>query len=310
MKKISLFLTVVVLIIFAVFIGCGQKEQQVSNDNRMNTLPDFGPPPGIESIPTEMSGKVMMDKVQNVQNDLSKIDQLQFNTQDKRMIIRSGTMSIEVDKYDETEGKIKDIASRFSGYITNTKSQLNANDKKQGTISIRVPSDKFDAVRAELAKTGKVMNENITGTDVTDEYMDLDARQKTQHQLEQRLLKLLDEKTAKLTDVVEVEQKLASVRETIEKTEGRMKYLRDQASYSTLAISVYEPSMLITSTGGGFFFEIGQSFSKGLSGFTMILSGIITVVIALLPILIIAGIIIYFIVRYFKKRKLTKAAAA
>lgn len=309
MKKISLFTTIAVLFIFAVIIGCGQKEQQNSS-NRNITLTDLGEPPGIESTEPGLNLTAGVQKIQNTNYDLPKTDQLQYNTQDKRMIIRSGTMSIEVDKYDETEGKIKDIVSRFSGYLTNTKSQLNANGKKQGTISIRIPSDKFDVVRAELAKIGKVMNENITGNDVTDEYMDLDARQKTQHQLEQRLLKLLDEKTAKLTDVVEVEQKLSSVRETIEKTEGRMKYLRDQASYSTLAISVYEPSMLITSTGGGFFYEMGESFSKGLSGFTMILSGIITVVIALLPLLLIAGIIIYFTVRHFKKRKLSKATTA
>ena len=308
MKKINLFFTITILIIFIGLIGCGQKNSQVSKDNSPTTVLEqpIGDMHSTENVVSKTSSALTMQMPDN----LPKTDQLQFNTQDKRMIIRSGTMSIEVDKYDETKGKIKDIASRFSGYITNTKSQLNANGKKQGTISIRIPSDKFDAVRAELAKIGKVMNENITGNDVTDEYMDLDAREKTQRQLEQRLLKLLDEKTAKLTDVVEVEQKLSAVRETIEKTEGRMKYLRDQASYSTLAISVYEPSLLTTSTGGGFFYEMGESFSKGLSGFTMVLSGIITVLIALLPILIIVGIIIYFTVRYFKKRKLTKAAAA
>ena len=222
------------------------------------------------------------------------------------MIIRSGTMSLEVDKYDETEVKIKDIAKKYSGYITNTSASLNANGKKQGTITLRVPSDKFDGLLTELRQTGKEMNENITGKDVTEEYMDADARLKTQQQLEDRLLKLLSEKTAKLTDIVDVEQKLAGVRENIEKTEGRMKYLRDQASYSTLAVSVYEPSLLSTSTGGGFFYEIEQSFKRGLSGFTAVLTGIITVVIAMLPVLIIAYVIIYLEMRYFRKRKKTQ----
>ena len=85
-----------------------------------------------------------------------------------------------------------------------------------------------------------------------------------------------------------------------------MKYLRDQASYSTLAVSVYEPSLLSTSTGGGFFYEIEQSFKRGLSGFTAVLTGIITVVIAMLPVLIIAYVIIYLEMRYFRKRKKTQ----
>jgi hypothetical protein len=222
------------------------------------------------------------------------------------MIIRSGTMSIEVDSYDETEAKIKDIVKNFGGYLTNSTAKLNTDGKKQGSITIRVASEKFDGMIADLSKIGKVMNQNITGMDVTEEYMDADARLKTQRELEARLLKLLEEKTAKLTDVVEVEQKLANVRENIEKTEGRMKYLKDQASYSTLTVSVYEPSLLTTSTGGGFFYELGQGVKKGLSGFTSVLKGMITVIIALSPIIVIVLIIIYFLVRYFRKRKKAK----
>ena len=223
------------------------------------------------------------------------------------MIIRKGTMSIEVDSYDETEGKIKDIVKNFGGYLTNSSSKLNADGKKQGSITIRVATEKFDAMIEEISKTGKVMNRNITGKDVTEEYLDSEARLKTQRELESRLLKLLAEKTAKLTDVVEVEQKLANVRENIEKTEGRMRYLKDQASFSTLTVSVYEPSLLTTSSGGGFFYELGQGVKKGLSGFTSVIRGIITVIIALSPIIIIVLIIAYFIVRYFRKKKAAKA---
>lgn len=228
-----------------------------------------------------------------------------FNTPDKRLIIRSGTMSIEVDKYDETESKIRDIVKKYNAYITNTSASLNPGGKKQGTITIRVPSEKFDGLLDELRKSGKEVNENISGKDVTEEYMDSEARLKTQKQLEERLLKLLDEKTARLTDVVDVEQKLSGVRENIEKTEGRMKYLKDQAAYSTIAVSVYEPSLLQTSTGGGFFYELEQSIKRGLNGFTLILSGIITVIIAVLPVAVPVYLIIYFVIRYFRKRKRT-----
>ena len=151
------------------------------------------------------------------------------------------------------------------------------------------------------------MNQNISGKDVTEEYMDADARLKTQRELESRLLKLLAEKTASLTSVVEVEQKLAGVRENIERTEGRMKYLKDQASYSTLAVSIYEPSLLQTSSGGGFFYELGEGVKRGLRGFTSVLSGIIVAVIALSPILAIIGLIIYIVVRIIRKRKVAKA---
>ncbi len=228
------------------------------------------------------------------------------NTQDKRMIIRSGTMSIENDSFDETEAKAKEIAKNLGGFITNSTAQVNQSGKKQGTLTIRVQADKYDALLAEIAKTGKVMNQNITGRDVTEEYVDAEARLKTQRELEARLLQLLSEKTANLTAVVEVEQKLASVRENIEKTEGRMRMLKDQASYSTVTLSIYEPAILNTSSGG-FFYELERGFEKGLTGFTAVISGLITFIVALSPILAIFGLIVYLVIRYIRKKKVVKA---
>ena len=228
------------------------------------------------------------------------------NPQDKRMIIRTGTMSIENDSFDEIELKAKEIAKNLGGFITNSTAQVNQSGKKQGTLTIRVQAEKYDALLAELAKTGKVMNQNITGRDVTEEFVDAEARLKTQRELEARLLQLLAEKTANLTAVVEVEQKLANVRENIEKTEGRMRMLKDQASFSTITLSIYEPAILNTSSGG-FFYELERGFEKGLTGFTKVLAGIITFVIAMAPILAILGFIVYIVVRVIKKRKVVKA---
>lgn len=308
----NLFNVILFLAIVAFFAGCQNKDVGPFNQKTITTG-DEGAPPQISQESKDMD-RTMAPKTDvsgNVQ-DVNYKQQSQdntYNTQDKRMIIRSGTMSMEADSYDETETKIKDIAKNFNGYLTNSTSKLDANGKKQGSITIRVASDKFDAMVAEISKAGKVMNQNISGKDVTEEYIDAEARVKTQRELEDRLLKILAEKTARLTDLVEVEQKLANVRENIEKTEGRMRFLRDQAAYSTLTVSIYEPSLLNTSTGGGFFYELGQAVKKGLSGFTSVLAGIITVFIALLPLLIIAFLIVYFTVKYLKKRKKAKVQA-
>ncbi len=310
----NIFTVILFLTVVSVFIGCQNKDESPSFKQTITTGDEEAPPPQISeetkepqrttAPKTDLSGRI-----QDVSYQQQSIQDNTYNTQDKRMIIRSGTMSVETDNYDDTEAKLKSIVNNFSGYLTNSASKINADGKKQGSITIRVASDKFDAMIAELSKIGKVMNQNISGKDVTEEYMDAGARLKTQRELEARLLKLLSEKTARLTDVVEVEQKLANVRENIEKTEGRMRYLRDQASFSTLTVSIYEPSMLTTSTGGGFFYELGQAVKKGLSGFTSVLAGIITVVIALLPLIVIVFVIVYFVLRYFRKRKAAKVQA-
>ncbi len=199
-------------VIVAFFAGCQHKDEQPSVYQEL--MRNDKAPSTTQS--SDKNDNVPKDELSGEMKQVSYKEQTQdntYNTQDKRMIIRSGTMSMEVDSYDETEGKIKDIVRNFGGYLTNSNSKLNPEGKKQGSITIRVPSEKFDGMIADLSKIGKVMNQNITGNDVTEEYMDADARLKTQRELESRLLKLLEEKTARLTDVVEVEQKLANVRE-------------------------------------------------------------------------------------------------
>jgi hypothetical protein len=316
MKLIKIIAFLAILPYLASFAGCQFSDKQTGGDEkqRMIQVTDLEAPPTSmdESKPFSMGVTSQTQSDGNLKQDVLSVNYQQqtenFNTQDKRMIVRSGTMNIEAESFSDTEAKIKQIVNSSGGYITNSSSLLNASGKKQGAITIRVESNRFDQLLDELAKVGKVVNQNISGKDVTEEYMDAEARAKTQRELESRLLKLLAEKTANLTSVVEVEQKLAGVRENIEKTEGRMRYLKDQASYSTLTVSVFEPSMLTTSTGGGFFYELGESINRGLSGFTRVLSGIITFIIAFSPILAIILIAVYFVKRYLKKRKLAQTA--
>lgn len=298
------------LLPFIVALNACQQMDKSTGDKNYNkeTSPQTTAPVQDGEFKTDAPSSEQNEKV--VDGRLKQVNYQQqtdnFNTQDKRMIIRSGTMQTEIDNFAESEAKVKQIVANFNGYVTNSTSQLNTSGKRQGSITIRVSSDKFDGMLSELSKIGKVMNQNISGKDVTEEYMDAEARLKTQRELESRLLQLLSEKTANLTSVVEVEQKLASVRENIEKTEGRMRYLKDQSAYSTLTLSLYEPAILNTSSGGGFFYEIGQGVKRGLNGFTSVISGIITVVIALSPILAILGLAIYITIRIIRKRKVAK----
>lgn len=294
MRNIKTWAVLILSIIF--LAGCNEKGDKNSTGNyEKQTAPIME-----QDLPSTESGTKQTSY--QPQND-QKIE-----VRD-RLIIRNGTMNLEVDSYDEAEKKVGELIKALNGYILSTNSSSNASGKKQGTIAIKVPAEKYDELLNKVPEHGKVMSQNISATDVTEEYIDLEARTKTQKELEARLLQLLNEKTGNLSDVLEVEGKLADVRQKIESTEGRMNFLKKQASYSTLTLSVFEPSLLETSTGGGFFFEVGEAFRKGLSGFTEVLSVLITAGIALIPLwlVIIAGI---FTLRWYLKRRKTKQAPA
>lgn len=296
MKTKIIYLVLPVLL--TVFIwGCEKKsEQMVSFQDK--SVESSSREEKVLNAPTLTTDMVI--------NKTSVQDEKLPDVKDQRMIIRTGSLSIEVDKFDDAENKINDVVKKYSGFIANSKSTVNSSGNKSGTITVKVPADKYDALIAEVTKIGKVMSQNIQANDVTEEYVDLESRLKTQKELEQRLIKLLNEKASKLSDVIEVEEKLAAVRQKIESFEGKMKLLKSQSDLSTLTISVYEPSMISTSSGGGFFYELGQAVKKGLSGFTNVLAVSITFLIAIIPLAGFALIIFWIIRKIIRKRRVSK----
>lgn len=301
--KTKIFYLVLPIFFSVLVFGCEKKSDisEVTQDK------SYEPNEKVQmSMTNTVKNSELTPSMDQITRKVSSNEEKIPDVKDQRMIIKTGSLSIEVEKFDEAEGKINNVVKGFNGFIANSKSSSNSSGNKSGTITVKVPADKFDALILEAGKIGKVMNQNIQANDVTEEYVDLDARLKTQKELEQRLVKLLNEKASRLTEVIEVEEKLASVRQKIESIEGKMKLLKSQSDLSTLSISVYEPSMINTSTGGGFFYELGQAVKKGLSGFTNVLAVSITLLIALIPIIVFVLIIIWIIRKILRKRKANK----
>lgn len=300
MKNKNLFLVIAGGALIFLYGGCENKSEKdviPKQQSQYETGTDYD-----KSAPMTMETRQKeTEQINRTQPD-EKIDAT------KRLVIKSGKMSVEVDKYDEAESKITEVTNKYGGNISTSASSMSSGGKKQGTITVRIPADKFDAFVTEVSQIGKVMSQNINASDVTEEYIDLEARLKTQKELEQRLYDLLKTKTSGLSDILEIENKLADVRSKIESTEGRMKYLMSQASFSTLAISVYEPNLLETTSGGGFFSEIWDAVVSGLKGLTSVIKFIIIAFIALLPFLIIAYIIYIIIRKKIRKKKQTVGA--
>lgn len=160
----------------------------------------------------------------------------------QRQLIYSADLELKVKQYGKAEQAIKAKAEALGGYVAETSAQRNWEGKLNGTINVRVPTPRFREALDFVAGLGEVTRQREWTEDVTEEYLDVKARIANKRALEQRLLSLLAQKTAKLADLVAVEEKLAQVRAEIEQAEGRMRYLSNRIEFSTLTISVYEPS--------------------------------------------------------------------
>ena len=103
-----------------------------------------------------------------------------------------------------------------------------------------MPADQFDNLIKRIeALADKVENKGINTQDVTEEFIDVEARLKTKRELEARYSEIL--KQAKtVADILAIESQIANVRSEIESMTGRLNYLKNQVSFSTLNLSYYQ----------------------------------------------------------------------
>jgi len=134
-------------------------------------------------------------------------------------------------------------------------------DESAAHVVARVPADAIGEVRRILAGAGPIARERETATDVTDAVADLDARARAAHQEEARLLRLLDEKTASLGDVLAAEKALAEVREKIERLDAEQRVAHERVDLATVDVTVRIPT-----TGGPIVARLADAARDGVVG--------------------------------------------
>lgn len=160
----------------------------------------------------------------------------EISSPSERLMIRSGRLSLLVKDVRESVSAMQKLAAGLAGFVVD--SQVNVVDEKKGTlratVTIRVPAEKFEEALKNL-KNGavEVTSEQTSGQDVTEEYTDLQSRRRNLEATEAQLLKIM-ERTGEIKDVLAVQQELMRVREQIEITKGRIKFLEESAAMSRI----------------------------------------------------------------------------
>ena len=203
------------------------------------------------------------------------------------MLIRTAQASIEVDSLERALAQVRTLAARVGGEIANTTLQTGHGELHSASLELRIPADRFDAALDGLSAIGKLEAVNVRADDVGEEFTDVSARIENARRLESRLIDLLATRTGKLTDVLEVEQALARVREEIERYEGRVRYLRAHAALSTLTISVHEPLPIVGPVGTS---VLGEAFAQAWRNFVALVALCVRSLGVVLPLGLVAGL--------------------
>ena len=106
------------------------------------------------------------------------------------------------------------------------------------------------------------------------------------------------QKASKVSDILEIEQKIGEIREEIEAKEGELKYLSDQVDYSTININVHQEFEYTPTDKPGFFGRLGSAFGNGWSGFLTFVVGLVYA----WPLWLIIGFTSFFLYRFIKRK--------
>lgn len=203
------------------------------------------------------------------------------------MLIRTGFTSVEVGNVDEAALKVRALAASLGGHVANSQFEGGEHNVRSATLELKIPAQRYDEAVSRLASIGEVESVNSTSEDVGEEFVDVTARVENARRLEQRLIQLLANRTARLADVLAVERELARVREEIERAEGRLRYLRTRAAMSTLTVLVHEDEPILGRAGDN---PIVAAFKAAWRNFVRFIAGLIAAMGVIIPIAVLAAV--------------------
>ncbi len=225
--------------------------------------------------------------------DTNKTEITEENTTVERKIIKKGEITFETKNSTETRAIITKNISELKGYVSED-NIFDYKDKIQYRITIRVPAGNFELLLDRISQNvAKIDNKNVNTLDVTEEFIDVEARIKTKKEIENRYKELLKQAN-KVEEILAIEKEIGSLRTEIESVEGRLKYLEDKISYSTLTVVFYEK----TSSPFGFNSKMGQALKSGWTNLLWFFVALTN----LWPFIII-GLATIFIYKRYKKNK-------
>jgi hypothetical protein len=204
-------------------------------------------------------------------------------------VIKTADLDVEVEGFADAMSRATSVAARYQGFVVST--STGGAEARRGTIVLRVPADRFEDAMNELRGLGEVRHQRVSGEDVGQEFVDLEARLRHLDAQEQVMLGLFDE-AATVADTIRIQNELSRIQLQIEEIEGRLRYLRDQTSLSTISVTLAEEGV---AAPGAF----DRAWERAVDAFLSVLAALVIGLGYVLPFAAIglAGLLVYRRVR-------------
>ncbi|HEX8656445.1 MAG TPA: DUF4349 domain-containing protein [Hymenobacter sp.] len=219
-----------------------------------------------------------------------------------RLLIYHADLKLKVASLPRASASLDSLVRRSGGYLS-AATEVRADGEWRQALTIRVLPARFHALMAALGGLGTVEEKKMTTDDVTAQHADISARLNTKRVVEQRYIALLA-RAKKISEVLEVEEKIGEVREEIESTESRLKTLNSEVAYSTIFLVCYQP--LAQPVPDAPIVSLGSRLLSGLYDGWSLLTSLLVGIISIWPLLLLgllAGWLVYRQRRRFRAAK-------
>ncbi len=213
-------------------------------------------------------------------------------------IIKTADLRFATNDLNKSFAAIQSKANQYKAYIQHDNAGTDYHAVYRN-LTYRIPSENFNAFITAISKGIEHFDKKeISAQDVTEEFIDVEARLKAKRLLETRYLDLL-KKASKVSEMLEIERELATIREEIEAQEGRLKYLQNKVSFSTVSIQMYTEIEQGSGTTISYGTKMWNAVKSGFNG----LSGFFLIILNIWPFILILAVVLLFIRKKINKRK-------
>lgn len=249
-------------------------------------------PPKDYSNTAEMDGEVIFEESSSINGLVAVPAENQ-----PQKIIKTSFLRFETDDLEKSYQHIIKAVKTNNGFVQDDNSSKSYNTITR-RLTIRVPTTSFQTAIDSISKHVSYFDtKRISAKDVTEEFIDLEARLQAKQTLEKRYLELLN-KAKNVKEILEIERELSNIREEIEAKQGRLKYLQNRVSLSTIDIEFYKLTSgapVATSYGT----KMWNAIKGGFDGVSVFFLGLLYI----WPLILIVIVGVVLLRRYLKKSK-------
>ena len=224
-------------------------------------------------------------------------------SQPDRYLIKNARLTIETEDARKAADQLAAIVVASGGYTSDLREHQDGLGARTVSLQVRVPADRFDETMQQLEPVGKILDKQVTAEDVTEQFIDTEAKTRNLKKTEERLLDHLN-RSAKLEDILAAEREITRIRGQIEQLEGRLRFLSHRIAYSTLQVTLREspkPKSVIPvdsfSTG-----EVASDAVRSLVAFAQQIWVVVIWVGIWSPVWVIFPLIVWYLIRRGKRQ--------